>query len=226
MVTSYQIVACRVFERLGVVRRKFANAGEIAGYLEWGLATFEGFRPVSRREFLWEEIAKLLGDKPVRGFEFGVAWGYCSAWWLRRMESKAFLWDGFDRFTGLPRGWRDLPEGAFDAQGKPPAINDSRVTWHIGDVQDRFSDLSLNRVNSERWLVVFDLDIYEPSVYVWDRIRGALQPGDVLYFDEAFDRDERHLLVHSVLPSGRFRLIGATPMALALEVVELSEIAV
>ena len=70
-------------------------------------------------------------------------------------------------------------------------------------------------------MVLFDLDIYEPSKVVWEHFRMFLRPGDLLYFDEAFDRDERHLLDHLVLPSGRFQLIGSTPMALAIEVQEI-----
>jgi hypothetical protein len=60
--------------------------------------------------------------------------------------------------------------------------------------------------------------VYEPSKVAWDWLRPHLRPGDILYFDEAFDADERRLLDDTVLPAGTFDYIGATDMNLALEI--------
>ncbi len=46
---------------------------------------------------------------------------------------------------------------------------------------------------------------------------------DPLYFDEAFDADERRLLDESVLPAGDYSFIGATPIALALRVERMGD---
>ena len=212
-------LAAKLFARSGLVRRKAVNVGEIAGYVAWLRDTFGSARPLKHRESLWERMAaELDGADAVHGVEFGVAWGYASAWWLRRLPSPALRWDGFDRFTGLPRAWRGYESGQFDAGGSTPAIDDARVSWHVGDVEDRLGDLSLDRRDGERLVVLFDLDIYEPSLAAWNHVRPSLQRGDLLYFDEAFDADERRLLVQHVLPSGRFTVIGSTPMALALRV--------
>jgi hypothetical protein len=127
-------------------------------------------------------------------------------------------WDGFDRFTGLPRAWRGLDEGAFDTGGRPPDIGDPRVTWHVGNVEDTLIDLTLDRSDGFRLVVLFDLDIFEPSLVAWDYLFGSLRPGDMLYFDEAFDLDERRLLNEYVLPTGGYEPIGATPTGLALQV--------
>lgn len=220
-VIGTQIAACRLFALSDFVTRKASNVGEIADYLHWGRRQFGRFKPLAQREQLWEAMLNRLSGSGVRGFEFGVAWGYSTAWWLSRLEDPTLRWDGFDRFTGLPRDWRNLPEGYFDAQGQPPKLADDRVTWHVGDVEDRIGNLDLSREDNRAWVVLFDLDVFEPSLVAWEYLKRSLRPGDLLYFDEAFDRDERHLLDHHVLPSGKFNLVGATPLALCIEVVEL-----
>jgi hypothetical protein len=217
-VIATQYAAARVFALSARVRRKATNIGEIAGYLSWLREHYGAVTPVPNRERVWERMAQAVGPDPVRGIEFGVAWGYGTGWWLSRISDPRLRWDGFDRFTGLPRDWRDLDEGHFDAQGQTPAIDDSRVTWHVGDVEDNVANLALDRSTPCRLVVLFDLDIYEPSRVAWDYLRPHLQPGDILYFDEAFDADERKLLDEVVLPAGEYEFIAATPMALALQV--------
>ena len=219
-VVTSQYLAARVFGLSKRLPRKMANVGEIADYVSWRWDRFGTDQVLATRE-LWELMAQRVGSRPLRGIEFGVAWGYSTRWWTRRLTDGGLRWDGFDRFTGLPREWRNLPEGYFDAGGQPPRLGDSRVTWHVGDVEDRLADLDLSRDDGQSVLVLFDLDVFEPSALAWKHIRDLLRPGDLLYFDEAFDRDERHLLDHLVLPSGEFEFVGATPMALALAVVKI-----
>jgi hypothetical protein len=217
-VTASQFFGTKLFSASTFFSRKMANIGEIADYIQWGQQRFGAFRPLRRREQLWGEMIKCLPSAGVRGFEFGVAWGYGSEWWLSKIEDPQFRWDGFDRFTGLPREWRNLPEGTFNANGRPPSLSDDRVTWHVGNLEDRIRDLDLYRNDDETWVVLFDLDVFEPSLVAWEYLKPSLRPDDLLYFDEAFDRDERHLLDHHILTSGNFSLIGATPLALCLRV--------
>lgn len=210
-------LTARVLMRSAPIRRKVANAGAVADYTYWCMSRYGTRTYVPRRENLWERVAALLPAN-VRGIEFGVAHGYSTAWWLDRLPGSA-TWEGFDRFTGLPRAWRDLDAGEFNNDGQPPPLHDPRVTWHVGDIADTINGLDVSR-DERPWLVLFDFDLYEPSKVAWDHIAGSLRPGDVLYFDEAFDRDERHLLDHSVLPSGLgFSPVGWTPLALALRIV-------
>lgn len=147
-----------------------------------------------------------------------MAWGYSTDFFLSRLQHPATRWDAFDRFTGLPRPWRNHRTGDFASGGQPPQLLDPRVNWHTGDVEDRITKCDLSRDDDLPWLVLFDLDIYEPSLAVWQELKDRLRVGDIIYFDEAFDRDERHLLDHHVLPWGTYHLLGATPMALCLEV--------
>ena len=214
-------VAATTFSLLPAIGRNAAKLGEVADYMGWLRRNFGRIRPMSSRERLWETIAARIDATTTQGVELGVAFGYSSDWWLRRISAPQLVWDGYDRFTGLPRAWRQFThKGAFDAGGKPPRIDDSRVTWHVGDVEDQLPGLRLNRgdAGTGRVLVLFDLDIFEPSRVAWDLLKDQLRPGDVLYFDEAFDDDERRLLDEHILPWGSFTLIGASPLALALEV--------
>ena len=204
------------------MRRKVINAGEIANYVSWLAETFGRVRALPTREKLWSQMAQRLPKGRVRGIEFGVAFGYGTDWWLKRLPAGDLRWDGFDRFTGLPRAWRDLDKGAFDAEGQTPAIDDQRVTWHVGDVEDRLNDLTLNRDEQFTLVVLFDLDIFEPSLAAWEHLRAALRPGDLLYFDEAFDADERRLLNEYILPAGTFQCVGATSTGLALQIVRMN----
>jgi hypothetical protein len=66
-------------------------------------------------------------------------------------------------------------------------------------------------------ICIFDLDLFEPSLFVWQTIRDSLRAGDILYFDEAYDYAERSLIDKYVLPFGKFRYIGSTITSLAIE---------
>ena len=211
-----------LFRALPFLARKVSNIGEIAGYIAWVDHHFPASLAFkASRESVWSEMINRLSLQPLRGIELGVAWGYASQWWLSRLPSPQLRWDGFDRFSGLPRGWRGMPKGAFDANGMVPVIGDSRVTWHVGDVEKTLQDVNLERRPGERWIVLFDLDIFEPTLAAWQLLVAHLRPGDMLYFDEAFDRDERHVLDHWILPAAEFDLIAYTPLALALQLKEI-----
>jgi hypothetical protein len=199
------------------------NAGEIADFVDWQLRVF-GYCPtfVGRREKLWERLAQRLDPNlPLIGLEFGVAHGYATNWWLSRLGGRDVVWHGFDRFTGLPRAWREHRQGAFDAGGKPPAIDDERVRWHVGDVEDTLAAVDLAAARDAQWLVLFDLDIYEPTAFAWEVISAHLRPGDVIYLDEAGVEDERRVLDEMILPSIGCEPVGATPLGLGLVVTRI-----
>ena len=215
-----QAVAARLFRASSTLRVKAMNAGLIADFIDWQEREF-GARPTvyNRREELWEQIAnKLDPNRPVVALEFGVAWGYATDWWLRRLAGRDVTWHGFDRFTGLPRAWREHDKGAFDAGGKPPAITDPRVNWHVGDVENTLSEVDLAAARDAQWLILFDLDIYEPTAFAWEQLAPHLQPGDLMYLDEAMDHDERRVLNEMILPSVGVAPIGTTSLALGLAV--------
>lgn len=174
------------------------------------------------REKLWEslivpDIRSQSADALIQIFEFGVAFGDASRWWLSRCPNPNLEFYGFDLFTGLPRAWRTMPEGAFNAGGRPPAIADNRANWLVGDVTETIK-LQTFSENARLRLFMFDLDLFEPSLVVWRHIQKSLKPGDYLWFDEAFDRDERVLLDAEVLTSQDIRGLGYSPFGLLLKV--------
>ncbi len=222
-VTWYHYLAGRVFQSSGAIRRRVANAGDVADYTEWLDVHFGTNRLVRRREQVWDRMIEGLDGRPVVVFEFGVAWGYATDYWLHALPKADLTWHGFDRFTGLPRAWRGSTAGAFTAGGEPPRIDDARIQWHIGDVEQAVAEIPLDAIRDAQVVILFDLDIYEPSKVAWDRLLPVVTPGDLLYFDEAFDADERRLLDESVLPAGDYSFIGATPIALALRVERMGD---
>ena len=217
---TLQGLAARLFRASSILRSKAINAGQVADFIDWQQRVFGG-QPtvVRRREELWERLAKRLDpNRPLVALEFGVAWGYATNWWLSRLDGHDVVWHGFDRFTGLPRAWREHGEGAFDTGGKPPAIDDERVRWYVGNVQDTFGTVDLVAARDAQWLLLFDLDIYEPTAFVWEVLSAHLQPGDLMYFDEAMDVDERRVLNEMILPSIGCEPVGTTALGLGLAV--------
>lgn len=213
-----QTVAARAFARSEGLRRKAINAGDVADFVDWQIKNFGRAEILSSREDLWtallDRVSRLPG--PLSVLEFGVAHGYATNWWLTHLARTDITWHGFDRFTGLPRAWRGHSEGAFDNGGAPPAIDDSRVRWHVGDVEDTIAKVDIDVLAQGSRLVLFDLDLYEPTLAAWRRLAPILRPGDVLYFDEAIDADERRVLDEEVLAGGSYDYVGASSLGLGL----------
>jgi len=215
-----QGLAARAVRMIPTIGEKLINAGDVANYVQWQSSAFS--QPVEllwKREALWERMADRIDrSRPLFVLEFGVAWGYATEHWLQLLAGRDVEWHGFDRFTGLPGGWRGMPEGTFDASGNVPAIDDPRVNWHVGDVEDTIGDLDLSSARDAQWMILFDLDLYEPTALAWRVLAPMLKAGDLLYFDEAIDADERRVLDEMVLTDGIYSPIGATTLALGLEV--------
>ena len=128
-------------------------------------------------------------------------------------------WHGFDRFTGLPRKWEALPEGAFSANGATPQISDERITWHVGDVEATIHKVpEMLPSGFHRRVIFFDLDIYEPTKIAYEQLKPFILKGDILYFDEARMADEWKLITEQVIEDFSFKVIGITFNCLALEI--------
>ena len=200
------------------MRRRIRLLAEREEWSAWVDETFSGGKFFWTRESLWnnlDEEMKREGGWTV--FEFGVAWGYTTNYWVTKLATVVKIWHGFHRFTGLPRNWRDLDSGAFDAQGQVPAINDRRLVWHMGDVEEELA--KVENVPTPK-LILFDLDLYEPTHYAWRYLVENLKIGDLIYFDEAFDTDERRVITEDVLSEFNVPVIGFTHSAIALKLEE------
>ena len=209
--------AAWLFTRSATASRIARHLGELADYSTWIKRNF-GETPIYlRREELWEQVLPHLRQENITVMEFGVAWGYATAWWLQRLPAASLRWYGFDTFTGLPDTYRDMEPGTFSAYGRTPAIDDARVTWVEGLAEETIPGFAFPEEPRGRLFLFFDFDLYEPSLVAWERFNGLLKPGDILYFDESYDSNERRLIDEHLLPHYRFRAIGATTTTLALE---------
>jgi hypothetical protein len=222
---QYQI-SLMLLRQSSVIRRKVRTVGEISDFFDWQVEHFGRTGNSRSRKDLWGLMSTRMRE--TRGqwhvMEFGVAYGYATQWWLRHHDETLIAkWEGFDTFKGLPRSWRGLPQGVFNADGVTPEIEDPRVVWRVGLVEDVIPavDPTEFREAAHR-LIYFDFDIYEPSKIAWDWISLHLAPGDILYFDEAVDFDERKLLNESVLPIGNFDLIDATGSQVVIQLRSLN----
>lgn len=214
----FHFVGANMLRNLGLLSKKIQNIAEVANYMDWLNLNFGRVRLYASREKLWRETQKFVSHPKLLVLEFGVAWGYATNWWLKRLVDEGLSWIGFDLFSGLPRAWRDLDTGHFDAGGNPPSeIIDQRVVWKVGDVSKTVREIDLSDVSNRKVLVLFDLDLFEPTEIAWRHIRESLKPGDVIYFDEAYDLDERRILDELVLREFEVEVIGSTSMAISLQ---------
>lgn len=146
-----------------------------------------GYRQFKTRQQLWDFLAKHLRQfSDTHIFEFGVANGDGARYWLGALENVSY--HGFDCFTGMPAQYRQVPAGVFNLGGRPPDINDHRVTWHVGLIEKTLPGFAVPRTPHR--MFIFDLDLYEPTLQALETLRSVFQPGDLLYFDEAFDNAE------------------------------------
>jgi len=172
------------------------------------------------REKLWKSFGKLLDNKQWTGFEFGVASGDATKIFLRLPYiNNCLQWNGFDSFFGLPSEWGDLPKGAFSTNGEPPKVSSDLVSWQIGMIEETCEKIRSLNFLDKNFIIIFDFDLYTATKKAWDVIADYLKPGDIIYFDEAYEFDEGKI-IHEILQSKRFELevIGYTTMAIAFRV--------
>ena len=199
------------------LRRRIRLLAEREEWTNWINETFslgEG-KFFWTRESLWKEMdVQMKSCSNWVTFEFGVAWGYTTNYWCSKLGTNITTWHGFDRFTGLPRSWRDLNSGAFDAKGQVPTISDGRIVWHVGDVEEELPKVELGK---QPKLIFFDLDLYEPTHFAWNWLSPEMKEGDLIYFDEAFDLDERQVIKQNVLKEFDVEVVGFTHSAIAFK---------
>ena len=207
-------------------RTKVKNASDSFTFFEELSSLFGKSTLAKSRNRILSSIFEHFCDQRVSYcvFEFGVAHGYLADYYLirrrRRFRREMYFlksWDGFDTFSGLPAAWRDRQTGEFSNFGIIPNINDSRVQFHKGLVQETFkAKLFLeSRFSDCKSVFIFDLDLEEPTHYVYLEISSFLSEGDIVYFDQAFDPAERKIL-HILLNDFHVSLLGISLWGCAL----------
>lgn len=224
-----QSVLARALNLVPAIAEPFSQVGVLSDYAAWKRARLErsGKPLFSHREKMWETMVPGLARKEALvALEFGVAWGYATKWWLSRLPDARLEWHGFDTFTGLPTTWDRAgltiyDAGSFSADGHTPPIADPRAHWHVGQVGDRIGDIDWNALGARPLFLFLDFDLYEPTRIALEAAVPHLKPGDVLYFDEAFDAwNERKAIDELLMPRFALKCLGSTATALALEIGE------
>jgi len=212
----------RVCNRSTFIARLIAISGDVASFTMWQRAKgFDGGMRCRTRESLWRTASSSLRSGKVTVLEFGVAAGDATRVWLAMLDNPELRWHGFDTFTGLPDPWirggvHVAEPGTFDAGGVPAQVNDPRVTWHCGLVEETLPRADVDF--APRLCVLFDLDLYEPSAFALNWLAGRLKKGDLLYFDEAYDPWHERRLIDEFLDQGhRLRIVGSTGLAIMFE---------
>ena len=218
VIMTLQSIFLKNLLRSRLITAKIELIIEMLDYFKWLQKHFGRIRISNSREKNWQVMSKYMHGSRYQGVEFGVAWGYLTWWWFKNSSDLIESWHGFDRFTGLPRDWRNFKKGTFDTGGNVPDIQDNRITWYKGDLEEQIQQLQIANERDYKVIIFFDLDIFEPSLVGWQNVKHSLKNGDILYFDEAFDKDERKLLDEFVLPSGEFEFIGCSWLTLSLRV--------
>jgi hypothetical protein len=116
--------------------------------------------------------------------EFGVAEGKTIR--LLAAETEQMVY-GFDSFYGLPENWgAALPKGAFDCHGQIPEDLPKNVECIVGLFQDTLP-LFLEEHSGPLSFVHIDCDLYSSTSFVLQQLKGRLQEGTILAFDELID---------------------------------------
>jgi hypothetical protein len=164
------------------------------------------------------EISNLEYLQSGRGVfyvEFGVAFAETSRLIISGTKAP-IVYHGFDTFEGLPKAWRRLPAGAFSSNGMKPNIVGENIFFHKGLIQETITQVDFN--SSLKKIFIFDFDLYEPTLFALKHVFSEINRGDIVYFDEAFDSDERVIIENYFIEEFEFEIIGASPFGLAFKI--------
>ncbi len=207
--------------KLNFLLQIFAQIGEICRFYLWQRNEFKNVQVYLSKEKFYNAIIQELIDNPKSTdfYEFGVAHGYATNFFLKkpRFENEILHeYNAFDTFEGLNKPFREFPEGSFTNKGLVPAIFNEKLNWYIGLVEETFEGFTHL---SCRKVIFFDLDLYEPTLFVMKKILNFLKPGDYLYFDEGFDLNEFRIIEDYVMKEFKLRLVGTNFQAVCFQII-------
>ena len=131
---------------------------------------------------------EVLGGAAVDYFEFGVSDGSSIRMWLENNTCPESRFFGFDTFEGLPEAYINplysCPPGTFSTQGRTPDLNDPRVTFIKGLIQDTLPHFLASHSPSNKLVINVDVDLYTASLFILTTMDKYLQGGAIVLFDE------------------------------------------
>lgn len=172
--------------------KQLANLRNMLSYLElgrWLADEHPGTRPeVVADEFALFEVARrrVVGQAPLY-LEFGVFEGRSMRWWSSNLTQPGARLVGFDSFEGLPENWRPGLDAGHFQTGKPPEIDDGRVSFEVGWFDDTLPKFTMP--DHDQIILNVDSDLYSSADTVLRWVEPYLRPGTLIYFDEFPDRD-------------------------------------
>jgi hypothetical protein len=202
-----------IFKALGNLIYPLKSLLEVIEYQVWLKKTFgEIIIFKNKNDLLDLIIGQCKKSGPTIYYEFGVAFGETAAYIVNNAGSN-FEYHGFDTFEGLPKAWRRLPKGAITNHGKVPNLPGDNIHFHKGLIQDTIGEVNFDSTTKK--CVLFDFDLYEPTLLTFKHLEKNLRPGDIVYFDEAFDSDERVIIENYFIEKYKYDVLGASVFGLA-----------
>ena len=217
--SCFQIIGYRVYPLKALI--------EVLEFRVWLNTKFGRVTHYKNKQYLLDallecanlEFSKTSKKKKKKGgvfyVEFGVAFGETSKYLTSRTKVP-FVYHGFDTFEGLPNPWRRLPAGAFSADGATPNIVGENIHFYKGLIEETIGQADFTTPLMK--IIIFDFDLYEPTLFAFNYIFSEIKKGDIVYFDEAFDSNERVVIENYFLDSFDFEIIGASPFGLAFRI--------
>jgi hypothetical protein len=214
----------KVLSNFPKIITKFKSLIDAVDFHIWVNSNFHAPKHYSTKTALLREIIKTMESDSMKTnmniIELGVAYGDTLRA-LQGISKNPFSYYGFDSFEGLPESWRGLPKGAFKHIGINNILYEKndvhKVHFVVGWVEDtlqKFPELDPN----EKKLILFDMDLFSPTLYSYEHFKNKLNPGDCVYFDEAFDGDERVIIKQYFLEDFESQIIGYSPLSLAFKI--------
>lgn len=138
---------------------------------------------VASRDRVFDAMLDVVGSEAVAYLEFGVFEGATLRYWSAKLTNPESELHGFDSFEGLPETFDSAyPMGRFDLGGKPPTIEDPRVSFHIGWFDATVPGFVVPE--GKRLVITLDADLYSATRLVLDSLDQYIVEGTLIYFDE------------------------------------------
>ena len=136
------------------------------------------------RTAVFQVVADRISSLQVLYLEFGVFEGSSLRFWSAALKNPESQLHGFDSFRGLPETFdgHSHPMGLFDRGGKPPAIDDRRIVYHVGLFEETLPTFQVP--DHEQLLITLDADLYSSTRLALECLAPAIHPGAIVYFDE------------------------------------------
>jgi O-methyltransferase len=161
----------------------------LARFEKWRRSREEKFPFFDNRYKLYDYLnEKVIGNEPINYLEFGVSKGESLKYWTDINQNPQSKFWGFDTFFGLPDKWEvfttTLDKNTFSMNGKPPEINDERISYVIGLFQETLPDFLKNFESTRRLVIHNDADLYSSTLYTLCQCDNIIKPGTIVIFDE------------------------------------------